>query len=150
MRHPHAGFTLLELLVVIAIVGILVTISFNIYGDLRQKEVLRQGVQQFSADLNNSRSIARRLSQDVQVKANVNQSTYTITRPIAGTSSTQTYTLPENMKFSTALDVTFSKPYGFATQFLNTDGQRTSLTLANRSISVYVIGLAGKVVVHED
>ncbi|WP_293913891.1 prepilin-type N-terminal cleavage/methylation domain-containing protein [Deinococcus sp.] len=150
MRRRHAGFTLLELIVVMVIVGILVTIGFTIYGDIRQKEVLRQGAQQFSADLNNSRSIARRLSQTVQVTANSGTSTYTITRPISGTSTMTTFTLPENMTFTAPLSVTFQQPYGFAPQFLNSDGQQTTLTLANRSISVAVIGLAGKVVVREN
>ena len=152
MRARLQGFTLLELLVVIAIIGILSALFFNVYARLQQQETVRQGAQQFMGDLLSARSTARRLGQDVEVVANVNAGSYTVTRQSPGAPVVQTYTLPGNLKFGGAsnLDVTFNRPHGFATQFLNADGARITLVLASRSIAVYVIGLAGKVVLHEN
>jgi prepilin-type N-terminal cleavage/methylation domain-containing protein len=89
-KYSTQGFTLIEMLVVIAIIGVLAALTTSNLLRLNEANKLREGMAQFTQDIERARTAARRFSQRYQLLIPTPPSTTYTFRPILATTATPT------------------------------------------------------------
>ncbi|THF88026.1 prepilin-type N-terminal cleavage/methylation domain-containing protein [Deinococcus sp. KSM4-11] len=151
------GFTLIEVLVVLAILSILLALALFNYAKWRASSAVRQGAQEFTRAITETRSGSKRLNvcQEVKLAASTGATSVTV-NTFSGTvctgtaASTASFPMPTNVTVSlaggSANSIIFKPPYGTTSA---ADKTFTVQWASDSSIvrSVRVTGLFGKVIV---
>ncbi|WP_309571802.1 prepilin-type N-terminal cleavage/methylation domain-containing protein [Deinococcus sp.] len=151
------GFSLIELLIVLAILGILLALSLFNYAKWRANSAVREGAQEFTRAITQTRTGSKRLNvcQEVKLAASSGATSLTVST-FGGTVCTGSsvagpaFTMPPNVTISvsggSANSVIFKPPYGTTSAV---DKTFTVQWVSDPSIvkTVRVTGLFGKVIV---